>query len=200
MATVTLQQLQRESAKRSFPAFKAGQTVRVHEKIKEGDKERVQIFEGLIIQTGGQGAGKTITVRKIIGGIGVEKIFSIHSAVIDKIDLVKEAKTRRSRIFFMRERSGKSARLKEKFLTEKDLQEMTASNEPTEEDIEEAVQAEKVKEEEEAKKAEETTEAPTEEVKVEPAKAEEKPAEEAPAEEEVKKEETEEKKVEDSEK
>lgn len=146
MASITLQTLQRESAKKSYPAFKAGQTVRIHERIREGDKERTQIFEGLIIQTKGQGAGKTITVRKIIGGIGVEKIFSIYSNVILKIDLVKEAKTRRSRIFFMRERSGKSARLKEKFLTEKDLQEMASYSQASEEDIEEAVEAAKEEE------------------------------------------------------
>lgn len=147
MATVTLAILQAENI-RNFPAFKAGQTVRVHERIKEGEKERTQIFEGLIIQTGGRANGKTITVRKIIGGIGVEKVFTISSLAVQKIDLVKEAKTRKSKMLFMRERSGKSARLKEKFLTDKDLAQM-AYREPTEEDILEATK----KAEEEARVA-----------------------------------------------
>ncbi len=113
---VTLQELQKKGINTKYPRFKAGQTVRVYEKIKEGTKERIQIFEGLIIQIGGTGIGKTLTVRKIIGGIGVEKIFSIYSPVIDKIEITKEAKVRRGRLFFMRERRGKSARLKEKFM------------------------------------------------------------------------------------
>ncbi|MCT4592089.1 MAG: 50S ribosomal protein L19 [Candidatus Gracilibacteria bacterium] len=122
--SITIQELQAEGKKENVLPFKSGQTVRVHETIREGEKERIQIFEGLIIQKGGQGSSETITVRKIIDGIGVEKVFAIHSAVVAKIEFVKEAKTRRSKMFFMRERSGKSARLKEKFLTEKDIQKM----------------------------------------------------------------------------
>jgi large subunit ribosomal protein L19 len=155
MSTNLLTKLQKTSIQKKFPRFKAGQTVKVHEKIKEGDKERVQIFQGLILKTGGQGSGKTITVRRIVGGIGVEKIFSIHSSVIANIEITKEAKVRRSKLFFMRERRGKSARLKEKFLTEKDLEAMMP-HEVTEEEMQEAVVAQ-----------EETKKEKTEQAKVE---------------------------------
>jgi len=164
---ITIQELQAKTARKGLPRFKSGQTVRVYEHIREGNKERTQVFEGLVIATGGQGSGKTITVRKIIGGIGVEKVFSISSPIIEKIELIKEAKTRRSKIYFMRQRSGKSARLKEKFLTEKDLAQMVYK-EASEEDIEEAKKAE----EDEKENIEEKTEKAVEE-KVEE-KAEEK--------------------------
>jgi len=100
---------------RKTPELKTGYTVRIHQKIKEGDKERIQIFEGLIIKmNGGKGVGGTITVRKITEGIGVEKIFPIHSPNIAKIEVKKIAKVRRSKLYYMRELSGKSARLREK--------------------------------------------------------------------------------------
>ncbi len=99
---------------RKTPELKTGYTVRVHQKIKEGDKERVQVFEGLIIKmNGGKGVGGTITVRKITEGVGVEKIFPIHSPNIVKIEVKKIAKVRRSKLYYMRKLSGKSARLRE---------------------------------------------------------------------------------------
>jgi len=120
---VKIQDLQNIAAEGKFvPEFKSGQTVRVFEKIKEGDKTRMQVFEGLVIACGGQGAGRTITVRKIVGKIGVEKIFAVFSPNIEKFEITKEAKVRRAKLFFMRDRRGKSARLKEKFLTKQDLQ------------------------------------------------------------------------------
>lgn len=100
---------------KAIPKLKTGYTVRVHQKIKEGDKERIQIFEGLIIKmNGGTGVTGTVTVRKISEGIGVEKIFPIHSPNIVKIEVKKIAKVRRSKLYYMRDLSGKSARLKEK--------------------------------------------------------------------------------------
>jgi len=127
--TVRIEDLRGENAKKGA-AFRAGQTVRVHRKIKEGDKERIQIFEGLILKTGGTGAGETITVRKIVGGIGVEQVFPIASPLIEKIELVKEAKVRRSKIYFMRGLRGKAARLKERFFTEDELKKMHAPETP----------------------------------------------------------------------
>ena len=96
------------------PNFKAGSTITVHYKIKEGNKERVQQFQGVVIQRRGSGATETFTVRKMSGNIGVERIFPIASPFIDKIEINKVGDVRRARIFYFRERRGKSARIKEK--------------------------------------------------------------------------------------
>ena len=120
---VTLQDIQRLAIKK-VPTIRPGNTVRVHQKIKEGEKERVQIFEGLVIKIGsGHGADKTFTVRKIVEGIGVERVFPLYSPQIVKIDVKKESKVRRSKLYYMRDRSGKSARLKETFVQEQDMEE-----------------------------------------------------------------------------
>lgn len=112
-----------ELAVKKAPEIKAGDTVRVHQIIKEGEKERVQIFEGLILKlNSGYGADKTFTVRKVIQGIGVEKIFPIYSPMIKKIERKKTSKIRRSKLYYMRERSGKSARLKESFVSEEEIE------------------------------------------------------------------------------
>ena len=114
MSQAVIRELSKKYLKKT-PELKTGYTVRVHQRIKEGEKERVQIFEGLIIKmNGGKGVGGTITVRKISDGIGVEKIFPIHSSNVVKIEVKKIAKVRRSKLYYMRELSGKSARLKEK--------------------------------------------------------------------------------------
>jgi len=102
------------SNKAKLPAFKAGDTVTVHYKIKEGDKERVQQFQGVVIQRKGSGATESFTVRKISNGVGVERIFPVTSPFIDKIDVNKVGIVRRARIFYMRELTGKSARIAEK--------------------------------------------------------------------------------------
>jgi large subunit ribosomal protein L19 len=112
------------------PDLKPGSTVRVHQKIKEGEKERVQVFEGLIIAvSSGNGADKTFTVRKIVEGIGVEKVFPIHSPNIAKIQVKKTSNVRRSKLYYMRQRSGKSARLKEKHLTDEETNELDVKEE-----------------------------------------------------------------------
>lgn len=153
--TVRIEDLRKEGKKRGMTTFRSGQTVRVHRKIREGDKERIQIFEGLIIEVKNQqSASATITVRKIIGGIGVEQVFQVHSPLIEKIELVKEAKVRRGKLYFMRNLRGKAARLKERFFTEAELKEMQP-HELTEEEVTEAVEHEK---EEEAKKETEAKE------------------------------------------
>ncbi|MBT4936606.1 50S ribosomal protein L19 [Candidatus Peregrinibacteria bacterium] len=118
-------ELDRSSMKSTVPAVKAGHTVRITQKIKEGEKERLQVFEGLVIRVHGKGAlNTTITVRKISEGVGVEKIFPIHSPSITDIQIVKVAKVRRSKLYYMRERSGKSARLQETQTTPKQREEM----------------------------------------------------------------------------
>jgi large subunit ribosomal protein L19 len=100
--------------KKNIPDIHTGDTIKVHQKIKEGDKERVQIFEGLVIAThGGKTLDGTFTVRKESFGIGVERIFPIHSPRVVKIERVKQSKVRRSKLYFIRELSGKNARLKE---------------------------------------------------------------------------------------
>lgn len=113
MSHLLVQKVARQNLKQ-VPEIRAGYTVRVHQKIKEGDKERVQIYEGLVIAVNhGLGHDHTMMVRKIVEGIGVEKIFPIHSANIEKIEVVKIGKVRRSKLFYMRNVSGKAARLKE---------------------------------------------------------------------------------------
>jgi large subunit ribosomal protein L19 len=100
--------------KKEFPAFKAGDTITVHYKIREGNKERVQPFQGVVIQRRGSGSTETFTVRKISSNIGVERIFPISSPFIEKIDLNRRGSVRRARIFYLRALRGKKARIKEK--------------------------------------------------------------------------------------
>ena len=99
---------------RNFPKFKAGDTITVHFKIKEGDKERIQLFQGVVLQRSGSANTSTFTVRKMSGSVGVERIFPTESPFIDKIDLNKRGVVRRARIFYLRELKGKKARIKEK--------------------------------------------------------------------------------------
>jgi large subunit ribosomal protein L19 len=96
------------------PAFRPGDTIRVHVKIKEGDKERVQAFEGTLIARHNTGMGETITVRKMSFGQGVERIFPVNAPVIDHIDVVRTGKVRRSKLYYLRGLRGKAARLKER--------------------------------------------------------------------------------------
>ena len=98
----------------SCAKFGPGDTVSVHYKIKEGNKERIQLFQGVVIQRRGNGFTETFTVRKISNGVGVERIFPVYSPNIDKIEVNKEGKVRRSRIFYLRGLKGKAARIKEK--------------------------------------------------------------------------------------
>ncbi len=104
---------------KNFPAFKAGDTITVTYKIKEGDKERLQKFRGVIIQRRSSGATETFTIRKVSNGVGVERIFPINSPLIESIVLEKMGKVRRARIFYLRKLTGKKARIKEKAFTGK---------------------------------------------------------------------------------
>src|SRR6266498_279327 len=97
--------------KTNIPDFKVGDTVRVHAKIIEGDKERIQVFEGAVISRANGGNRVTFTVRKISYGVGVERIFPLHSPRIDKIEVVSRGRVRRAKLYYLRDRSGKAARL-----------------------------------------------------------------------------------------
>lgn len=122
-----VQELAVKAMKKKVPDLKPGYTVAVHQKIKEGEKERVQIFEGLVIQIGsGHGADKTFTVRKVVEGIGVEKIFPLYSPRIEKIQVKKEGKVRRARLYYMSNRFGKSARLQEAFVNDEEMEHSVA--------------------------------------------------------------------------
>lgn len=104
-----------------MPDIEAGHTVKVVQRIKEGGKERLQIFEGLVIKVNsGFGSDKTFTCRKVVSGVGVEKIFPLYSTNIDKIEVVKKAKVRRAKLWHMRDLTGKSARLKETYYATQD--------------------------------------------------------------------------------
>lgn len=122
---MTSQLLHTQAAKflRKVPDIAPGNTVRVHERIKEGDKERTQIFEGLIIgmHRGHTQTDASFTVRRIVSGVGVEKVFPLHSPMVEKIEVKKVAKVRRARLNFLRGRKGKAARMSERFTTSEEF-------------------------------------------------------------------------------
>ncbi len=109
----TLDQLEAEQSKKEIPALRPGETVRVHVKVVEGEKERTQVFEGIVIRISGKGNRANFTVRKISYGIGVERIFPFHSPRVEKVEVVARGKVRRAKLYYLRERSGKGARLTE---------------------------------------------------------------------------------------
>ncbi|HTH38215.1 MAG TPA: 50S ribosomal protein L19 [Pyrinomonadaceae bacterium] len=100
--------------KENIPAFQSGDTVKVHVRIKEGNKERLQIFEGIVIARKHGGVRETITVRKVSFGVGVERIFPLHATVVDHIDVIRRGKVRRAKLYYLRDLRGKAARIKEK--------------------------------------------------------------------------------------
>jgi len=108
---------------KDIPPFNAGDTIRVHYKIKEGDKERIQVFQGTVISRRGSGTGKTFTVRKISSGVGVERVFPLYSPNIAKIERTAMGRVRRAKLYYLRGLTGKSARIKEKFgeMAEKEM-------------------------------------------------------------------------------
>lgn len=108
-----VQEVTKSQIRNDIPEFRPGCTVKVHVKIKEGDKSRIQVFEGLVICKQGGGINETFTVRKISNSIGVERTFPVHSPIIDKIEVVRKGKVRRNKLFYLRGLSGKAARIKE---------------------------------------------------------------------------------------
>lgn len=109
-----IEQLEREMMRMDLPDFAAGDTIRVHVKIKEGEKERIQAFQGVVISKRKGRANATFTVRKVSYGVGVERIFPFHSPVIDKIEVISRGRVRRSKIYYLRKLRGKAARIKER--------------------------------------------------------------------------------------
>ena len=209
-----IKSIEHEQLKNKIPELKVGNTVRVHVRIKEGNKERIQVFEGIIIKVQGGGVNQTFTVRKTSYGVGVEKTFLVHSPLVEKVELVRVGKARRAKLYYLRDRVGKAAKTKEQvgariedreITIKEDLAEEPAVEEAPEEApavetenvaVQETVDTvseevvEEVKEVEEPKKeekAEKVEEAKAEEPAKEEVKEDSKKAEEKPATEEDKK-------------
>ena len=168
--------IEHEQLKNKIPELKVGNTVRVHVRIKEGNKERIQVFEGIIIKVQGGGVNRSFTVRKISYGVGVEKTFLVHSPLVEKVELVRVGKARRARLFYLRDRLGKAAKTKEQVGARIENREITIK-----EDLVEEPAVEEAKEEAPSIETEEPTvqetvdtvkEEPVETVKEEPVKEE----------------------------
>ena len=192
-----IKSIEHEQLKNKIPNLKVGDTVKVHQRIKEGNRERIQVFEGIIIKKQGGGSNATFTVRRVAYGVGAEKTFLIHSPLVEKIEVVRVGKARRAKLYYLRERLGKAAKTKENIgakietnfieLKEEVVEEAPVAEEvaetvveeapvveetPTTEEapaVEEVAPVEEAKTEEPVQevKAEETVEAPVEEVKEE---------------------------------
>ena len=137
-----IKSIEHEQLKNTIPDLKVGNTVRVHVKIKEGNKERIQVFEGIIIKKQGGGVNATFTVRKISYGVGVEKTFLIHSPLVEKVEVVRVGKARRAKLYYLRDRVGKAAKTKEQIGARIEDREITIKEDLAEEPV-----AEEVKEE-----------------------------------------------------
>ena len=153
-----IKSIEHEQMKNKIPELKVGNTVRVHVRVKEGNRERIQVFEGTIIKVQGGGVNQTFTVRRISYGVGVEKTFLVHSPAVEKVEVTRFGKARRAKLFYLREKLGKSAKTKEKVGARIETKELTIKEELVEEP------AEEVKEEVVTEVATETT---TEEPKAE---------------------------------
>jgi large subunit ribosomal protein L19 len=106
--------IEREQMRGDMPDFNPGDTVKVHARIREGDKERVQVFQGVVIRKRGGTTGATFTVRKVSYGVGVERVFPMHSPIIDRVEILTRGKVRRAKLYYLRNLRGKAARIKEK--------------------------------------------------------------------------------------
>lgn len=156
-----IKSIEHEQMKNKIPVLNVGDTVKVHVRVKEGNRERIQVFEGIIIKVQGGGVNKTFTVRKTSYGVGVEKTFLIHSPSVEKVEVVRVGKARRAKLFYLRDRLGKSAKTKEKVGARIETKEVTIKEELVEEpEAKEAPVAEEVS-------AAETVETSAEEVKAE---------------------------------
>lgn len=108
-----IQELEKEQLRTDIPPFRPGDTLRVHVKVVEGQRERIQVFEGVVIRRRGTGIGESFTVRKISNGVGVERTFPLHTPRIDKIEVIRRGKVRRAKLYYLRKLRGKAARIKE---------------------------------------------------------------------------------------
>ena len=159
-----IKSIEHEQLKNRIPDLKVGDTVRVHQRIKEGNRERIQVFEGIIIKKQGGGLNATFTVRRVAYGCGVEKTFLIHSPMVEKIEVVRVGKARRAKLYYLRDRVGKAAKTKENIGARIETKEIVIKGAETEE----------------APVAEEVATPAVEETKVEAPATEEVKAEEAP--------------------
>ncbi len=180
-----IKSVEHEQLKNKIPNLKVGDTVRVHQRIKEGNRERIQVFEGTIIKKQGGGLNATFTVRRVAYDVGVEKTFLIHSPLVEKVEVVRVGKARRAKLYYLRDRVGKSAKTKESIgakieTTFVDIKEELVEEPAKEEAPAEEAPAEEVKAEE-ATVEEVVEETAKEEAKVEEVPAEEPVKEEAPA-------------------
>ena len=179
-----IKSIEHEQMKNKIPALKVGDTVKVHQRIKEGNRERIQVFEGIIIKKQGGGVNATFTVRRVAYGVGVEKTFLVHSPMVEKVELVRVGKARRAKLFYLRDRLGKSAKTKEAIGARIENKEITIK-----EDIVEAPVSEEVVEEVATPVEEAVVETPVvEEVAAPAEEAVVETVEEAPVAEEVKEE------------
>ena len=137
-----IKSIEHEQLKNKIPELKVGNTVKVHVRIKEGNKERIQVFEGIIIKVQGGGVNQTFTVRKISYGVGVEKTFLVHSPLVEKVELVRVGKARRARLFYLRDRVGKAAKTREQVGARIEDKEIVVKEDLTEEPV---VETEEVK-------------------------------------------------------
>ena len=166
-----IKSIEHEQMKNKIPDLKVGDTVRVHQRIKEGNRERIQVFEGIIIKKQGGGLNATFTVRRVAYGCGVEKTFLIHSPMVEKVEVVRVGKARRAKLYYLRDRIGKASKTKEAIGARIENKEIVIKGVETEE----APVAEEV-----VTPAVEETVAPVEEAKVEAPATEEIKVEEAP--------------------
>ena len=128
-----IKSIEHEQLKNKVPDLKVGDTVRVHQKIKEGNRERIQVFEGIIIKKQNGGVNSTFTVRKISYGVGVEKTFLLHSPLVEKVELVRVGKARRAKLYYLRDRIGKAAKTKEDVTARIENKEITVKEDLVEE-------------------------------------------------------------------
>ena len=163
-----IKSIEHEQLKSKVPDIKVGDTVRVHQRIKEGNRQRIQVFEGIVIKKQNGGLNETFTVRRVSYGVGVEKTFLLHSPLVEKVELVRVGKARRAKLYYLREKLGKSAKTKEDVGANLNRDDIVVKEEVPEtvEEVVDTVSEEKV---------EEVKEAPAkEEVKAEEEKVEEK--------------------------
>ena len=153
-----IKSIEHEQLKNRIPDLKVGDTIRVHQRIKEGNRERIQVFEGIIIKKQGGGVNATFTVRRVAYGVGVEKTFLVHSPMVEKVELVRVGKARRAKLYYLRDRVGKSAKTKEDIGARIENKEITVKEEIVEVPVEEVAAEEVAQAPEEAPAVE--TEAP----------------------------------------
>ncbi len=142
-----IKSIEHEQLKNKIPELKIGDTVKVHQRIKEGNRERIQVFEGIIIKKQGGGVNATFTVRKIAYGVGVEKTFLVHSPMVEKVEVVRVGKARRAKLYYLRDRIGKAAKTKEDTGARIENREIIIKEEKVEEPVAEEVTAEVAPEE-----------------------------------------------------